>query len=113
MDAILHRSCGKAVMGALSASGVARLVRFTLVGVAGTLVYYAALWSLVEVARMPVMRSTCIAFLLVVAENYLLHRLWTFRSTAPHRRAVPRFLFMSAMGFGLNGLIMSVGVERY
>ena len=88
-----------------------RLVRFALVGVTGALVYYAFLCLLVEVAHVPVMASTCCAFLFVVLENYLMHYLWTFRSATPHRKALPRFLFMSAVGFSLNGAIMLVGVE--
>lgn len=100
-------------MGTLPSSIMSRFARFALVGITGTLVYYAALWSLVEVIRVPVIISTCIAFLLVAAENYLLHHLWTFRSATPHNKAVPRFLIMNAIGFLLNASIMSVSVERY
>lgn len=91
----------------------AQVLRFAVVGVAGTLVYYALLWTLVEAARVSVMTSTSIAFLAVVAQNYVLHRLWTFRSATPtHRRALPRFLLMSATGFWVNGAVMALGVQR-
>ena len=97
----------------LPKSSITRLVRFALVGVTGALVYYAFLCLLVEVAHMPVMTSTCSAFLFVSFENYFMHYLWTFRSATPHRKSLPRFLFMSAVGFSLNGVIMFVGVECF
>jgi putative flippase GtrA len=91
---------------------VPRLLRFALVGLAGTVVYYALLWTLVEVAQVAVLASTCVAFLVVAAENYLLHRAWTFASAAPHRRALPSFVALSAAGFGINGAVMAFGVQR-
>jgi putative flippase GtrA len=87
------------------------LGRFTLVGLAGSLVYVALLWSMVEVLGWPVMPSTCCAFVLVVVENYLLHRAWTFRSKAPHARALPVFFLVGAAGFCVNGAVMALGVE--
>lgn len=98
---------GAAVIGAMPG---ARLTRFVLVGVLGTLAYYASLAVLVEVCGLPVMLSTSIAFVLVTLENYLLHRGWTFRSEAAHGEALPRFLLMSAAGFAINWMVMSLGV---
>lgn len=88
-------------------------MRFGLVGLAGTLVYYAVLWTLVELARLPVMLATCCAFVLVVSENYLFHRFSTFQSVKPHREAVPRFMIVSGLGFCVNATIMSVGLHRF
>lgn len=92
---------------------LARLARFVVVGLAGTVVYLVLLWALVELVRVPVMPATCCAFLLVVGENYLLHRYWTFRSAAPHGQALPSFLLVSVVGFCVNGAVMSVGLQRY
>jgi putative flippase GtrA len=100
------------MMAALSTVTAARFYRFAAVGALGTLVYYIVLWSLVEVAGVPVMISTSIAFLIVVVENYLLHYWWTFRSAAPHATAFRRFLLMSSVGFWLNWSIMFLGVQR-
>jgi putative flippase GtrA len=91
----------------------ASLVRFALVGLAGTLVYFALLWVMVELLQWPVMHATCCAFLLVVVENYLLHRSWTFHSAAPHAQALPGFLLVSMLGFCVNGAVMAVGAQRY
>jgi putative flippase GtrA len=89
----------------------ASLRRFALVGLAGSLVYFALLWSLVDLLGWPVMPASCCAFLLVVIENYLLHRAWTFHSTAPHGQALPGFALVSVVGFCVNGAVMALGVE--
>lgn len=89
----------------------AALARFALVGLAGSLVYFALLWTMVELLGWPVLQASCCAFLLVVVENYLLHRAWTFHSTAPHGQALPGFLLVSALGFCVNGAVMALGVE--
>jgi putative flippase GtrA len=88
------------------------LARFALVGLAGTLVYFALLRTLVELLHWQVMPATSGAFLLVVIENYLLHRYWSFRSAAPHSQALPGFVLVSVLGFCINGTVMSAGVER-
>ena len=85
-------------------------VRFALVGLAGSLVYFALLWSMVALLAWPVLPASSIAFILVVIENYLLHRAWTFDSWAPHRQALPPFVLVSVAGFCINGAVMALGV---
>ncbi|MGJ9419060.1 GtrA family protein [Massilia sp. CMS3.1] len=89
----------------------AALARFALVGLAGSLVYFTLLWSMVDLLHWPVIPASCSAFLLVVAENYLLHRAWTFHSTAPHSQALPGFVLVSVAGCCVNGVVMALGVE--
>jgi len=88
----------------------ASLLRFVVVGLAGSLVYFALLWGMVDVLGWPAVPASCAAFLLVVAENYLLHRAWTFRSSAPHGQALPGFLLVSLAGFCINAGVMGLGV---
>lgn len=90
----------------------ARFARFCVVGAAGAAVYYLVLVGLVELARLPVLVASSVAFTLVVLENYVFHYAWTFASNAPHRRALPQFIGMSAVGFGANAALMWLGVER-
>jgi putative flippase GtrA len=82
-------------------------LRFALVGLAGAAVYYALLWSMVELGGMPALAASSLAFALVVAENYLLHRRWTFDSRAPHREAFPRFVLMALCGAAVNAAAMA------
>jgi putative flippase GtrA len=87
------------------------LARFALVGLAGSLVYFALLWSMVDLLHWPVMPASCCAFVLVVIENYLLHRVFTFHSSAPHGQALPGFFLVSVVGFCINGAVMALGVK--
>jgi putative flippase GtrA len=82
-------------------------LRFALVGLAGAAVYYALLWSMVELGGVPALLASSLAFALVVAENYLLHRRWTFDSRAPHRQAFPRFVLMALCGAAVNAAAMA------
>jgi putative flippase GtrA len=82
-------------------------LRFALVGLAGAAMYYALLWSMVELGGMPALAASSLAFALVVAENYLLHRRWTFDSRAPHRQAFPRFVLMALCGAAVNAAAMA------
>jgi len=81
-------------------------LRFAVVGLVGSAVYYALLWSMVELGGVPVLPASTFAFAVVVLENYLLHRSWTFSSCAPHRQALPRFALMAGWGAVLNGMVM-------
>ena len=89
------------------------LLRFAIVGVGGTLSYYALLIVLVEFLRVGVMVATSIAFVVVVLQNYALHYVWTFQSAASHATRLPQFVAMSATGFALNWLLMYAGVEIF
>jgi putative flippase GtrA len=102
----------KIAMASLETSP-AGLVRFALVGLSGTLAYYAVLWLFVEALGLPLMLSTTVAFMLVTVANYVLHHSWTFRSEAVHGKAFPRFLVMTAIAFCINWSLMSVGTIRF
>lgn len=101
-----RRAEGRSTPGALE-----RLVRYAAVGSAGAASFFVVLLLLVEVAGAGVMLSTSVAFVLVVLQNYVLHRGWTFESEAPHGRALPQFFAMSGAGFAINWCVMYVGAE--
>jgi putative flippase GtrA len=65
------------------------------------------LWGLVERGGMAPLAASSLAFAVVVIENYLLHRHWTFASRVAHRRALPRFLLMAGCGGTVNGTVMA------
>ena len=88
-----------------------RLIKFGLVGILATFVFYLALWGMVEILKIPILLATSIAFAMVTIENYLLHYKWTFRSSNAHTIAFPRFILMSAGGFIINFVIMFAGVN--
>jgi putative flippase GtrA len=84
------------------------MARFALVGLSGGAVYFALLRGLVELGNVRPLAASSFAFALVVVENYLLHRRWTFASRVPHRQALPRFVLMACCGGTVNGTVMAV-----
>jgi putative flippase GtrA len=101
MDSILRRLQQRSLTSWVAA-------RFALVGLSGAAVYFALLRGLVELGNVRPLIASSFAFALVVVENYLLHRRWTFASRVPHRQALPRFVVMACCGGTVNGTVMAV-----
>ena len=79
-----------------------QLIRFGVVGGVATIVYFVATRSLQYYAGLSTPTAASISFALVVALNYVLHYAWTFRSSEPHLRTLPRFLGTSFGGLAIN-----------
>jgi putative flippase GtrA len=79
------------------------LVRFGLVGGSGYVVNLLVFTLLVHGADVHYRVAAFGAFLVAVANNFLLNRRWTFRghTERAHRQAV-RFLVVSVVAFGFN-----------
>ena len=88
---------------------LAQLARFLAAGGAATAVHYALLFGLVETGLLPPTPATCVGYAVAAAANYGLRRRFVFRSRAPHRRTLPRYLLVLGAGFGLNGGLMALG----
>jgi len=80
--------------------------RFLLVGGFCTLLQYGLLVVLVRGAHLEPTLASSIGYALSSAVNYLLSHSFTFRSTSSHRRSLPRFLAIGALGLGLNALVV-------
>lgn len=92
-----------------SATGL--IARFGIVGTTALVVYFGVLLGMVEWLQIPVMVATAIAYIFVTIENYVLHHLWTFKSTQRHTIAFPRFIASNVAGFMINWAIMYTGVQ--
>ncbi len=90
---------------------VGQLSRYGLVGAVGTAVHYALmaalLWTLTEDA---VLASTAgaVAGALV---NYVLNYFYTFRSDKHHLEAIVKFWIVAAIGWGVNGAVLALGID--
>lgn len=94
------------------ANGLARqFVAFAGMGVVGTLAHYATLLALVEWGGLGSVAGSAIGFVAGALVNYTLNYTFTFRSSAPHRVALPRFMTVAAVGFCLNALVMLAGTR--
>ena len=95
------------MMNAQKSDRFREVFRFAVAGGAGFLVEFAALVLLREKAGMDTLIATPIAFLVSVAVNYLLCVRWVFAG-AKQQNGLSRagFLLTSAIGLGLNELLM-------
>ena len=83
-----------------------QLVRFALVGASGYVVNLAVFALAVEGAGLAYLAGASLAFLVAVSNNFLWHRLWTFRAgDIRARHQVTRFLIVSVAAF-LGGLAL-------
>ncbi len=89
-----------------------KVFRFGVVGVCTAVLYYGLLYAFVELLGMNATLSSSVVYLIVIVFNYLMHYSWTFTVSAAHNTALKRYLFMTACGFLINGLIMYAGVSH-
>jgi putative flippase GtrA len=88
---------------------IAKLFRFGVVGVLTALLQFSLLFLGVEILQVNSTLASCLAYVIVVIFNYLMHYSWTFQGEAPHGRTLRRYLLMVACGFLLNAVFMYVG----
>jgi putative flippase GtrA len=81
-----------------------QLLHFSIVGVLGTTVHFFVLYTLVRLGVSP-LASTTIGAISGAVLNYLLSYYLVFRSRRAHYKALPRFLLIAAIGWGLNGVL--------
>ena len=82
-----------------------KFIKFGIVGFSGMIVDYAFLILFVEVFHWPDLVANACSFTLAASSNYLLNRIWTFRS---HDKQVGReyfkFFLVSLVGRGISTL---------
>ncbi len=90
-----------------------RSFRFAVVGVATAALYYGLLFLGVERLDLNIVLTSSLAYIVVIAANYMMHYSWTFRVSAPHTTALKRYLIMTSCGFFINALIMYIGASAW
>ncbi len=83
-----------------------QIARFGTVGVGATLVHLAVAWLANHVADLAPYTANAVGFAAAFTLSYLGHFFWTFGRRQGHRRHLPRFLVVSAAGYGLTNLIV-------
>lgn len=92
--------------------GLARqFVTFAGMGLVGTMAHYSTLLALVEWGGLTSVAGSEIGFVVGALVNYSLNYTFTFRSTASHGVALPKFMTVAAVGFCLNALCMMAGTR--
>jgi dolichol-phosphate mannosyltransferase len=90
-----------------------QLVRFGLVGGLGFIVNLAVYAFFVHVVGVDYRVAAVLAWLVAVANNFVLNRHWTFdaREGAAHFQAL-RFVLVSLVAFGVSLLLLTLFVEE-
>ena len=81
---------------------------FALVGLVGTAAHFLVLYTLVSTVGFGPVAGSSLGFLAGALVNYWLNYQLTFRSSAKHRDALPKFLTVAAGGWLLNGALMAI-----
>ena len=90
----------------------AEVLRFAVAGVLGFFIDYGCMVLFAEAFHMHYLLATALAFLISVVVNYLLCAYWVFQGADTKNGGVKAgFLITSAIGLGLNELIMYLLVD--
>ncbi|MCT9072571.1 GtrA family protein [Cupriavidus gilardii] len=86
-----------------------RLVKYTIIGAAGTAAHYVVLIGLIESSLLasPVVASS-VGAVVGALINYFLNYRFTFQATSSHRSTLPKFLLIAGAGVVLNGVVMAI-----
>jgi len=97
-------------------SRVLEFVRFGAVGASST-VLYLAVYGGALLLGVPFILAALAAFVLSAVCGYLLHHRWTFRTNAPTRGGLARWLILQGTVLGCNllalwALVVQAGIGR-
>ncbi len=83
-----------------------RFLKFAVVGSIGFIVDFATTALFYEVVGLTMLIATGIGFCFAATSNYVLNRLWTWRSTNPNIRAeYIKFFIVALVGLGLHYIV--------
>lgn len=84
-----------------------QFLRFAAVGGVATVIHYAILAALVELAHAPLIASTSAGFTAGALFSYVTNRRLNFETRPPFTRGLAKFFAFGLIGLALNGLILS------
>jgi putative flippase GtrA len=84
-----------------------------MVGVIATIVQYTILIALVEILSVDPVAASVSGYMPSAVVNYALNYRYSFRSSAAHGKAFPKFIFVSGVGLVLNGALMALWVRGF
>ena len=82
---------------------ITKFIKFGIVGASGMLVHFSVLYLFKEVVGLNPFLANTIGFVTAATTNYILNRIWTFRSQEK-QVAVEylKFILVSIIGLGVN-----------
>lgn len=93
---------------------ILKFLKFGIVGASGVIVDFGFTYLCKEIIKIPKYISNAIGFTIAASSNYILNRVWTFRSHNPEIGIeYGKFIFISLIGLGINTLILWILVSKY
>ena len=89
-----------AARGAAAGLGAGLVTRFAMVGIGATLLYASLALLFSQMALAPIQASV-LAYAVATVFSYLGQKFLAFRSRGAHRSELPKFLALTAVGFGV------------
>lgn len=91
-----------------------KFLKFGVVGGTGVIVDFSFTWLCKEKLHIQKYISNAIGFTIAASTNWLLNRIWTFRSHNPHMfNEYSKFLFISIIGLGINSLVLWILTDKF
>lgn len=97
-----------------SLSFLYKFIKFGIVGFSGLLIDFGFTYICKEILKIQKYVSNAIGFTIAASSNYILNRVWTFKSTDPEIFVeYSEFIIISMIGLGINTLILWVIVTKF
>lgn len=91
-----------------------KFLKFGVVGFSGLFIDFGFTYLFKEFFKAQKYIANAIGFTIAASSNYILNRIWTFRSTNPEIAVeYTEFLLISILGLGLNTLILYFVINRF
>ena len=93
---------------------ILKFIKFGVVGFTGIFIDFGITYLCKEILKIQKYISNSIGFTVAATSNYILNRVWTFKSNDPNIAAeYSEFLVISLVGLGINNLILWFLVSRF
>ncbi len=90
-----------------------KFLKFGLVGFSGLFVDFGTTFFFKEILKVQKYLSNAIGMLVAATTNYILNRIWTFKSTNPDIAVeYSEFVIISLLGLGINTLIIWLLIKK-
>lgn len=93
---------------------ILKFIKFGIVGLSGVIVDFGTTYMCKEWLRIQKYVANSIGFTVAASSNYILNRIWTFRSQDPNiALEYTEFLLISLIGLGINNFILWIVHSRF
>lgn len=97
----------------LTPESLGQIVRYIVTGVSSAAIEFTLLYIFKGVAGFSIIAANSIALTIVFWYNFLMNRLWSFKSTMKLSRQLPMYLVLFVFNLGASDLIMYLLAEKF